>query len=243
METENNKSFHSEPSHRWVRVKFGGQVIADSKRTKLVWDYHHIPVYYFPLEDVSEEYLEPTGRSRDSRTSYNVKIRDQLASNAAWSYTAPEADRESIKDLIAFRWHKMDGWFEEEEEVFVHARDPYQRVDTILSSRHIQVLVDGVTVADTRRAVLLFETGLPTRYYIPTDDVQMDLLRKTDTQTSCPYKGIASYWSVAIGDKEHKDIVWGYLEPISEIPKIKGLLIEELFRCGTLCMITIPHKT
>jgi len=97
-------------------------------------------------------------------------------------------------------------------------------VDTIPSSRHIKVVIDGVTVADTHRAVLLFETDLPTRYYIPSEDVRKDLLHETELNTSCPYKGIASYWSVATGDKIHNNVVWGYPEPIPEIPKIKGLL-------------------
>ncbi len=116
----------------------------------------------------------------------------------------------------------MDAWYEEEEEVFVHPRDPYHRVDTVSSSRHIQVVVDGEIVAETRRAHLLFETGLPTRYYISQEDVRMSLL--TPTQTQCPYKGVSSYWSVHVNGSVHEDIVWGYPNPIPEIPKIKGLV-------------------
>jgi len=224
MKSINGKSFHYESSARWVRVKFGDIVIADSKQAYLVWDYHHIPVYYFPREDVCEDCLEYTERGRGGRTTYHVRAGDKAASNAAWSYTDPDPDREGIRDYVAFHWHKMDGWYEEEEELFVHARDPYKRVDTIISSRHIRVEIDGVTVADTQRPFLLFETDLPTRYYLPSEDVHMDLLQVTGTQTSCPYKGVASYWSVKIGHKVHKDVVWSYPDPIAEIPKIKGLL-------------------
>ena len=112
----------------------------------------------------------------------------------------------------------------EDEKVFVHPRDPFTRVDTLHSSRHVQVQIDGVTVADTARPVLLIETGLPVRYYIPQEDVRMDLLTPTSTHSRCPYKGEASYWTVTINGKPYVDTVWGYLDPLPEIPKIKGLL-------------------
>ena len=75
-----------------------------------------------------------------------------------------------------------------------------------------------------RRPVLLFETGLPIRYYIPQEDIRMDLLSASRAVTHCPYKGAASYWSIKIGDEVRRNVVWGYLDPIEEIPKIKGLL-------------------
>lgn len=114
----------------------------------------------------------------------------------------------------------MDHWYEEEEEeVFVHPRDPYKRVDAILSSRHVRVVVNGVTVAETRRPTLLFETGLPTRYYIPPEDVRMELLEPAHSVTRCPYKGIASYWSVKVGEHVFRNLVWSYQDPIPECPK------------------------
>ncbi len=118
----------------------------------------------------------------------------------------------------------IPGSYEEEEEVFVHARDPYKRVDAIASSRHVEVSVGGVTVADSRRPILLFETMLPTRYYLPREDVRMDVLQSSDTKTRCPYKGIASYWSARVGDRLVLDIVWSYPDPIKENPKIKELM-------------------
>jgi uncharacterized protein (DUF427 family) len=118
----------------------------------------------------------------------------------------------------------MDGWYEEEEEIFVHPRDPYKRIDAVPSSRHVRIVINGETVADTRRPVLLFETGLPTRYYIPSEDIRMELFEPAVGTTSCPYKGVASYWSAKIGDKVFRNIVWSYLDPIPECPKIRGLL-------------------
>ncbi|RMG99104.1 MAG: DUF427 domain-containing protein [Chloroflexi bacterium] len=213
-----------EPSPRWVRVQFNGEFVANSKRVLLVKEAGRIPVYYFPREDVRMDCLEPTGRGHEGRETFHVRVGERVAENGAWSYVDPAPELSQLKGYVAFRWRKMDHWFEEEEEVFVHARDPYHRVDTLPSSRHVRVVVDGVTVADTKRPFLLFETGLPTRYYIHPDDIRMDLLEPTDTQTQCPYKGVASYWSVKIGDKIYKDIVWGYMDPIPECPKIKGLL-------------------
>jgi uncharacterized protein (DUF427 family) len=148
----------------------------------------------------------------------------RVADNLAWSYAEPSAELASLVDHIAFHWNAVDAWYEEDEEVFVHPRDPYTRVDTVHSSRRVRVEVDGQVVAETNRPVLLFETGLPTRYYIPKLDVRMDLLEATDTVTHCPYKGAASYWSLRVGGKSYRDFVWGYPRPIPEIPKIENLL-------------------
>jgi uncharacterized protein (DUF427 family) len=215
--------FKAEPSARWVRVKFGGEFVADSRNTLLVWDKHYIPTYFFPQDDVRMDLLEPSGKSRGQRTTYHIKVNGKTAENAAWSYTDPLSERTEVKDYVAFRWHKMDAWFEEEERIFVHARDPHKRVDVLSSSRHVQVKVNGQTLADTSTPYLLFETGLPTRYYIPRQDVRLDLLEPAAHETSCPYKGTASeYWSVKAGDKKLENVAWSYPTPI--IDKIEGLI-------------------
>jgi len=118
----------------------------------------------------------------------------------------------------------MEGWYEEAEQIFVHARDPHKRVDVLASSRHLRVVIGGETVAETDRPFLLFETGLPTRFYIPQEDVRMEQLEPTSLTTRCPYKGVARYWSARIGDKVVRNVVWSYADPIPECPKIKGLL-------------------
>ena len=135
----------------------------------------------------------------------------------------PGSPIEARMDLVRLDWNSMTEWFEEDEPVYVHPRDPYKRVDILASSRHIQVEVDGVTVADSRQPRILFETGLPPRYYLPLTDVRMDLLRPTDTQTRCPYKGTASYWSVDTGQAVHTDVVWIYRTPLPESQKVAGL--------------------
>jgi uncharacterized protein (DUF427 family) len=130
----------------------------------------------------------------------------------------------ALKGHFAFQWNAMDAWREEEEEIFVHARDPYKRVDVLRSSRRVHVTVAGETIADTSRPRLVFETGHPTRYYIPLEDIRRDLLLPSETGSRCPYKGVASYWSVKIGVEIFQDVAWSYLDPIPECPKIKGLL-------------------
>ena len=117
----------------------------------------------------------------------------------------------------------MDEWLEEDEPIYVHPRDPYKRVDILGSSRHVVVQVDGVTVADSHQPRILFETSLPPRYYLPLPDVRMDLLRPSDTQTHCPYKGTASYWTLDTGEGVHEDVVWIYRAPLPESQKITGL--------------------
>jgi uncharacterized protein (DUF427 family) len=118
----------------------------------------------------------------------------------------------------------MDSWFEEDEEVFVHARDPYKRIDALRSSRHVRVEVDGVVLAESDHPTILFETSLPPRYYLPKVDVRMDLLEPTDTVTRCPYKGQARYWSARIGDRLEQDIAWSYPSPFPESQPVMALV-------------------
>ena len=153
-----------------------------------------------------------------------MAVADRMAQNAARSYVKPAGDRAALEGHLTFYWDQMDARFEEDEEIFVHPRDPYTRVDTVHSSRSVRVEIGGVTLGETRRPILLFETGLPTRYYIPKQDVRMDLLERTESVTRCPYKGVARYWSARVHDKLIEDLVWSYPAPIPECPKIENLL-------------------
>ena len=216
-------------SPKWVRVYFGGEFIADSRNVLLLRQKGHLPVYYFPREDVRMEFLEESTYSRDldglgEASYYKIKVNDRVADKAAWTITRPEPDAEDLEGYIAFKWQQMDAWFEEDEEVYVHARDPYTRLDVIQSSRHLRVELGGETVAETDRPVLLFETGLPTRYYIPKVDVKMDLLEDSRSHTECPYKGVASYYSVKVGEKVYEDIAWYYPFPYPEAGKIQNMI-------------------
>ena len=218
-----------EQSPRRVRVRFNGDTIADSTNAHLLFETRHLPVYYFPRGDVRMDLLTPTEHHtfcpyKGTASYWTIRVGDRVSENAAWGYPEPYGEVAAISDFVAFYWDRVDHWYEEDEEIFVHARDPYKRVDAIASFRHVQVILGGEIVADTRQARFLFETRLPTRYYIPPEDVRMDMLVPSDKVTACPYKGKARYWSARIGDREFPDIVWGYSEPISECPKIKGYL-------------------
>ena len=136
----------------------------------------------------------------------------------------PTTTVDDLPDHVKIDWTAVERWFEEDEEVFVHPRDPYRRVDALPSTRHVVVRVDDVVVADSHRPTILYETGLPPRYYLPPDDVRLDLLTATSTTTGCPYKGFARYWSLAVDDTVHTDLVWGYDDPFPESAPVKGLM-------------------
>jgi uncharacterized protein (DUF427 family) len=221
--------FRWEDSRRRVRVAFAGVTVADSTRVMLLHEFGRLPVFYFPLEGVRTDVMEATSRRsfsplKGEASYWTIRAGSRMAEDAAWNYLNPPPDGPPVKGYLAFYWHLMDAWYEEDEQVFAHARDPYKRVDILPSSRHVRVVLAGVTIADSRRPRLLLETGLPTRYYLPEQDVRMDLLERTETATRCPYKGKASYWSATIGDRVFKDIAWSYRDPLPACSPINSLL-------------------
>ena len=192
---------------RWVRVRAGGEWVADSRRALLLAWYgpNMLPTYCFQAEDVRTDLLPSLGDAA-------IELRDLppavAAANGMWTFT----------------WDGRVRWFEEAVEVFVHAKDPSKRVDVVPSERHVRVEVTGELVAESRRPHALFELPLPTRWYLPPDDVRMELLEPSDTVTQCPYKGTARYWSVRAGGELHRDVAWSYPDPIPENPRIAGLV-------------------
>lgn len=217
------------PTDRRVRAVLNGVTIADSTAARLVLQTRRLPVYYFPASDVRTDLLAPSGRTADDpdkglATYYTVTAADKAALSGAWQFERPSEPAALLAGLTAFYWHKMDHWYEEDDEIYVHPRDPYHRVDVLHSSRHVRVVLLGETVAETTRPRLLFETNLPTRFYIPPQDVRLDLLVASDTSTQCPYKGVASYHGVLVGDTVAQDVAWTYRFPIPECPKIEGLI-------------------
>jgi uncharacterized protein (DUF427 family) len=143
----------------------------------------------------------------------------RLPEGAATGFDDPD-----LENHIALHFHAFDAWFEEDEPIVGHPRDPFKRIDIRESSRHVQVQADGQTVADSRRTHLLFETWLPVRYYFPPEDVRTDLLTPTDHKTYCAYKGQASYWTVDAGGQRHENLAWTYTEPLSDSRQIAGLI-------------------
>jgi uncharacterized protein (DUF427 family) len=211
-----------------VRAYLGAEVVVDTIRPVLVWEKPYYPAYYFPLDDVRTELLEADGEdplhspSRGDARTFTVRAGGKEAPRAALRYE--DSPIEGLRDLIRLESDAMDAWFEEDEEVFTHPRDPYTRVDILASSRHVRVEVDDVTIAESVKPTLLFETGLPARYYLPKTHVRMDLLTPTDSVSHCPYKGQAEWWSVRTRDAVHEDLVWSYRTPLPESQKIAGLV-------------------
>lgn len=217
-------------SPKRVRAVFNGTTIADSRRVLVLRGNHFLPIYYFPLADVLAEALRPSEhRERHEQggiaRTWDLSVGDRTAAGAAWDFEAPEpADLAALQGHVAFRWNAVDAWFEEDEEVFVHARDPYARIDILQGSSLVEVRLDGELIASSRRPLLLFETHLPTRYYLPPEDVRLDLLHRSEKTTRCPYKGIATYWSAEINGQRHQDFAWDYQTPIPEAVRIAGLI-------------------
>ncbi len=218
-----------EPTRRRVRGVLDGVTGVDSLSALLLLEQGHVPVYYFPWGDVRRDLLEATEhRTRCPHKGeawyWAVRSGARRHENDAWSYPEPMAHLPSLRDYAAFYWRAMDHWLEEDEEVFVHPRDPRSRVEVVRSERRVEVLLAGTVVADSCRAQFLFETDLPTRFYLPPEDVRAGVLIASDTRTRCPYKGEASYWSAAWNGRRAEDLAWTYADPLPECGRIGGLV-------------------
>jgi uncharacterized protein (DUF427 family) len=214
-----------ERSKKRVRAYLSGELVADTTSPWLVWELPYFPTYYFPVTDIRAE-LVATGDiehspSRGNADIYDVKTGNSVAEGAARNFASSPI--EELREAVTLQWDLMDEWLEEDEPIYTHPRDPYTRVDILGSSRHIRVEVDGVTVAESHQPRVLFETGLPTRWYLPLSDLKMDLLKPSAMNSHCPYKGTASYWSIEVGGTRYDDIVWCYRTPLPESQKIAGL--------------------
>jgi uncharacterized protein (DUF427 family) len=214
-----------EPTPRRLRVRLNGRLVADSSRALLLvrYDAHGLPTYFLPLEDVLPGALADEAAGRRGERTWTVQSGSRRAPGAAWTYPDPAGPLAALAGHVTFSWQQLE-WYEEDERVHVHARDPHKRVDTLRSSRRVQVFAGGQQVADSVRPLLLFETGLPTRYYLPFEDVRTGLLVASDTVSACPYKGLARYWSLQAGDVFVRDAAWSYPDPVPENPKIRDLL-------------------
>ncbi len=218
-----------EPTARRIRVVFNGEVVADSTRAMLMLESKHLPVYYLPLDDIRQDVLTRTEHRthcpfKGDAAYWTVTVGDRSAENALWAYPDPFREAPDLRGYAAFYWDKMGAWLEEDEEIFGHPRDPYHRVDAIRSRRAVEVVVAGETVSASRDSVFVFETGMRTRYYLPRAAVRSEILVPSDTKTRCPYKGVASYYSVRLGGRTFRDLVWYYPEPTPSCAAIADLL-------------------
>jgi uncharacterized protein (DUF427 family) len=211
-----------EATPKRIRVEFGGETIADTTGARLLFETRHLPVYYVPESDVRMDLLTRTDHSthcpvKGDAAYWTVTAGGRTAENAVWGYPEPIAPW--LKGYVSFYWDAMDAWYEEDEQVFGHPHDPYSRIDVLKSSRPVKVSVGGEVLAESTRAVFLFETGLPVRYYLPREDVRLGALKPSATTTHCAYKGEATYW--AYGDE---DIAWTYESPLREAEPVRGMV-------------------
>jgi uncharacterized protein (DUF427 family) len=216
-----------EKSSRRVRGVLGGETVVDSRRVRLLHESRHLPVWYFPREDVRMDLLEPSELvtrcpHKGEASHFTVRAGDREEADAGWAYPEPIDEAPPLAGHVAFHWRAMDTWLEEDEEVHVHPRDPYHRVDVLDTSRHVRVLLDGEVLAETTRAKALFESGLPTRWYIPAADCRDEVLEACDVTTACPYKGEAEYRSARLDGREELAVAWTYRDPLREVAPIAG---------------------
>ena len=231
------------PTEKRIRAYVAGDPIIDSTRAIIVWEPRRVvPSYAVPIGDIKAD-LQPAATEAtaeeqavevlgapvlDPRSgfavhtvagqSFDIATPTPLP-NAAFVVDDPDLEGYAVVDFDAF-----DEWREEDELLVAHARDPFGTVDTRRSSRRVVVDIHGATVADSTNSVMLFETFLPTRYYLPREDVRMDLLEPTDTQTACAYKGVASYWSANVDGTMVRDVAWSYEEPHNYAAAVCGMI-------------------
>lgn len=217
-----------EPVQKRIRVKYNHKTVADSNHVRLLLETGRVPVYYFPEDDLRTEFLTPSDHQEHTRKGtavyWDLSIAGRSAPHAIWAY--PDSPLQGLPDLRgyrAFQWEAVDHWYVEDEEVFGHPRDPYTRIDIHQSSRHIIVEVKGTLIAESHRPLILFETGLRPRYYLPMTDVQGQHLVRSSRSSRCPYKGLASYWHIKVDEHLHKDQFWSYLSPLREARDIGGM--------------------
>ena len=208
---------------RRVRATIGGETIFDTVDGKLLHESNILPVLYVPTVDVRMDLLEPTDHSthcpfKGDAAYWTIVVGDRRAENAVWGYPEPIAGAEWLGDHVAFYWDALDHWYDEDEEVFGHLRDPYHRVDARPATAEVVVRIDGEELARSSHPLVVSETGLPNRWYLPAGDVRLDRLEPSASSTHCPYKGQASYWS--FGDRP--DVGWAYQEPMTEAEALRG---------------------
>jgi uncharacterized protein (DUF427 family) len=219
---------HVEPVPRRVRAILNGEVIFDTTGALYCWEWPYYPQYYIPLEDVKEGALSPERYAQHSPRG-TVSVHGVRAGDVERPHSARVLGEDALvgglKSTVRFEWDALDLWLEEDEQVFLHPRNPYVRVDALRSTRAVRVELAGVVLAESSCPVLVFETGLPTRYYINRTEVDFSHLAPTTTVTECPYKGqTTGYWSVRAGGELHPDLAWTYDFPTHQLQPIAGLL-------------------
>jgi uncharacterized protein (DUF427 family) len=222
-------SLRYEPTEKRIRAKAGDATVVDTTRALLVWEPKRVvPSYAVPATNIAAEIVAGGDGAAEpaqppmlaGRPVYDPSVPFAVHTTPGEPVTVGGAEgfRPADPELagyVVLDFKGFDAWYEEDERNLSHPRDPFHRIDIVHSSRHVKVDVDGETLAESSRPYLLFETGLPVRYYLPPEDVRTDRLAPSDTSTACAYKGQASYWALA-----GRDVAWYYPRPLREAAEV-----------------------
>ena len=230
-------ALYLEPTPKRIRVVVAGEAVADSRAAMIMSETGHQPVYYFPPGDVRMDLLEPSDRrtrcpKKGEASYHSIRVGERLVESGAWHYPEPLEGAPPFGGMIAFYWSRMDQWFEEDEEVFGHPRNPYHRVDCVPTSRRLRVEVARTVVVDTTATTGVYETALAPRLYVDRSAVRGARLAPSSSTSYCPYKGTATWWDLELGDTVVHDAAWSYDDPLPESLSIRGLLAFDEARVG-----------
>jgi uncharacterized protein (DUF427 family) len=212
------------PFPRRVRATFADETLFDTDSAMLLHESNILPALYVPVADVRLDLLTKTDHSthcpyKGDASYWTITAGGRSSENSVWGYETPVEGAPWLEGYVAMYWEQLDHWFDEDEEVFGHLRDPYHRVDVRPTGRRVRVSQGGQVIAETTAAQVLSETGFPNRYYVPSADVRTDLFEKSQTTTHCPYKGDSEYWTL-VGEHSVDDIAWSYPTPFDEASRV-----------------------
>jgi uncharacterized protein (DUF427 family) len=207
-----------------VRAVVDGRTVLDTTRAKLLYETGIMPRLYVPIEDFDAEVLARTDHRthcpfKGDASYWSVTVNGSSRDNAVWAYESPLAEAAWLEGYASLYPEQADEWWVEDERTLGQLRDPFHRIDVLPSSRRVRITAGDEVLADTDRALLLFETGLPPRAYVPRADVRAPI-EPAEKRTVCPYKGEARYWDVG-GVAE---AAWSYEYPRPESTGIAGHL-------------------
>lgn len=226
-----------EPVPMRLRAFVDGDLALDTQHAVLVWEPRRIvPVYAVPEDDLLVK-VEPTDPppeppdldsfppmlGPDSFEPHTTKgtVVDLVTDNRRVVRAGFRLDDPDLAGLVVLNFLSFDRWLAEDEELVGHPHDPFKRIDVLSCHRRVEVSLDGTVLASTDNALLLLETHLPVRYYIPPDDVDSALLTHSDTVSTCAYKGHATYVSTADARDEGRDVGWTYPRPLDDAMRVR----------------------
>jgi uncharacterized protein (DUF427 family) len=216
-----------QPDGRRLRALVGDTVVLDTTGMHLLHETGILPVPYVPIADVDPGLLERTQTTthcpfKGDASYWSLRVGDDVREDAVWAYEQPLEPASWLRGFAALYANKIDRWLVEDEPLAGHLRDPYHRVDVHQSSRAVRVSAGDDLIAETAHPVLVFETSVPVRAYVPRRDLVAGHLAPSPTQTTCPYKGDATYWHVHAGGEKFADAAWSYELPLAAAMKIAG---------------------